>query len=78
MNNEYTFQDFTNDVADYIDSEYGSGNDLVMATLTDDERYTIKNMLDAHYHFNDSVNNTANYVIDYLRQTRNWTKDNIQ
>ena len=77
MNIEYTFQDFTNDIADYVDSEYGSGNDLVMTTLTDDERYTIKNMLDAHYHLNDSINNAANYVIRYLRESRNWIKENI-
>jgi hypothetical protein len=74
MNTEYSFKDFAHDVADYIDAEY-DGADI---TINDDERMTIKNMLDAHYHFNDSVSNAANYVIRYLRESRAWMEDNVQ
>lgn len=75
MNNEYVFQDFVNEVADYIDAEYDNAD---IVDLNDDERITIRNILDAHYHFNDSVSNTATYVIRYLRESRSWLKDNIQ
>ena len=75
MNTEYSFQDFAHDVADYIDAEY-DGADMI--NLNDDERATIKNMLDAHYNFDDSINNTANYVMMYLRESRAWMENNIQ
>ncbi|NDC73091.1 MAG: hypothetical protein EBZ62_06490 [Sphingobacteriia bacterium] len=69
MNNEYKFENFALDVADYIEAEY---SDNEFDDLNEDERLTIRNMLDAHYHFNDSISNAANYVINYLRTSRNW------
>ncbi len=72
MNTEYSFKDFAHEVADYIDAEYDNAD---MINLNDDERMTIKNMLDAHYHFNDSVSNAANYVIRYLRESRAWMEN---
>jgi len=72
MNTEYSFKDFAHEVADYIDAEYDNAD---MINLNDDERATIKNMLDAHYHFNDSVSNAANYVIRYLRESRAWMEN---
>ena len=41
------FEKFTYKVADYIDYEYG-GSDINDG-LSDDERYTIRNLLTAHY-----------------------------
>lgn len=75
MNKEYTLQQFTNHVTNYIDAEYGDSNDLITMQLSDDEKYTIKNILEAQYHAYDSPNNTANYIIHYLRESRNWAKD---
>ena len=70
------FEKFTYKVADYIDYEYG-GSDIHDG-LTDDERYTIRNLLTAHYEFGDSINNVANHIINYLRKTRQWNQQNIK
>jgi hypothetical protein len=67
---------FTYKVADYIDHEYG-GSDISDG-LTDDERYTIRNLVTAHYEWNDSVSNVANHIINYLRKTRQWNQENIK
>lgn len=75
MSIEYTFKDFVHDVATYIELEY---NDTDFDAITDDERMTVKNILDAHYHFNDSTSNAANYVISYLKESRAWTKENTK
>jgi hypothetical protein len=60
-------------VADYIDMEYGNVDD---GYITDDEKYTIKNIIAAHYDENDSINNTANAVALYIRDSRAWTQEN--
>lgn len=75
--NIYTLQDFTAKVADYIDHEYGESNDLVNESLNDAEKMTIKHMLHAYYSANNSINNAANYIIQYLRDSRKWMKENI-
>lgn len=38
---------------------------------------TIKHMLHAYYSANNSINNAANYIIQYLRDSRKWMKENI-
>lgn len=59
---------FIDKIADYIDAEYGGfDSDLVM---TDDEKHTIRTMMHSHFYANDSINNAANEVINYLRENR--------
>jgi predicted Zn-dependent peptidase len=63
-------------VADYISDEYdGLGEEGVM---TDDERYAVKSMLQAHYESKDSVNNAANYIMNYIKLNRLWMKENCE
>lgn len=76
MTNKSTFNQFMLFVADYIDSEYGGNNSSELRNLTFDEKHTIKNILDVHYNNNDSVNNTANDIMNYLKQDKIWTKKN--
>jgi predicted Zn-dependent peptidase len=67
---------YTNLVADYISDEYdGFSKDGLM---TDDEKYAIKNMLQAHYESKDSVNNAANYIMNYIKLNRLWMKENCE
>ena len=75
--NIYTSQDFTAKVADYIDYEYGESNALANESLNDAEKMTIKHMLHAHYSASDSINNAANYIIQYLRDSKQWMRENI-
>jgi hypothetical protein len=75
--NIYTLQDFTAKVADYIDHEYGESNDLVNESLNDAEKMTIKHLLHAHYTSGDSINNSANHIIKYVRDSKQWMKENI-
>lgn len=67
--NEYSLK-----VADYIEMEYGGfDSDMVM---TDDEKYTVRNIMVAHYDSNDSINNAANIVMTYLKKNRVWKENN--
>jgi hypothetical protein len=43
--------------------------------LTDDEKYTIRNMIHVHHECEDSVNNTANYIMSYLVESRQFMND---
>jgi hypothetical protein len=74
----WTMQEYTNRIADYIDAEYENGQSS-LGKLTDDEKYTIRNMIHMHHECEDSVNNTANYLMSYLvesRQVMNDIKEN--
>lgn len=71
---KWTMQEYTNKIADYIDAEYeGGASELGM--LTDDEKYTIRNMIHLHHECEDSVNNIANYVMTYLVESRHFMND---
>lgn len=71
---KWTMQEYTNKIADYIDAEYeGGASELGM--LTDDEKYTIRNMIHIHYECEDSVNNIANYIMSYLVESRHFMND---
>jgi len=65
-----TLKSYIYAVADYLDMEYDGMNKD--EDLTQDEKYAIKLMVTAHYEEKDSVSNTANYIIDYLRKNRDW------
>ena len=67
--NEYAIK-----VADYIEMEYGGfDSDVVM---TDDERFTVRNIMMGCYDANDSINNTANMIMEYLKKNRVWKENN--
>lgn len=69
-----TLQEYTNKIADYIDDEYeGGGEELGM--LTDDEKWTIRNIVTMHYECSDSINNVANYIMSYLVESREHMND---
>jgi hypothetical protein len=68
------FKDYVLKIADYIDHEYGDSD---MASLNDDEKSTIYQIMLAHYNNQDCVNNPANIIIFYLRENRTWLKNNI-
>lgn len=68
------FKEFVHCVADYITDEYDSID--LNNGLTDDEKWTIKNILLAHHEMQDSVNNTANQIISYIKHHRGWMKEN--
>lgn len=70
----WTMQEYTNRIADYIDAEY-DGASTQLGMLTDDEKYTIRNMINMHYECEDSVNNTANYLMSYLVESRQFLND---
>lgn len=70
----WTIQEYTNRIADYIDAEYDNGQSS-LGQLTDDEKWTIRNMIHMHYECEDSVNNTANYLMDYLVESRKFMND---
>jgi hypothetical protein len=61
-------------VATYIENEYGPDSDF--QELTMDEKYAIKMMLAFHYQENNSVNNAASDVISYIRDNREWMREN--
>jgi hypothetical protein len=68
------FGHFMNCVAEYIEQEY---LDLDLSSgFTDDERYTIKNIVTAHYEDGDVACNAANNVMCYLRTSREWMEKN--
>jgi len=64
------FSDYLNAIADYIGLEYGSIDDG--RPLSDDEKYTIRNIVHAHYEIDDSIANAANHIMDYLKTSRQW------
>jgi len=68
------FKDYVLKIADYIDTEYGDSD---MASLNDDEKSTIYQIMLAHYNNLDSINNPANIIIFYLRENRSWLEKNI-
>jgi hypothetical protein len=68
------FKDYVLKIADYIDAEYGDSD---MASLNDDEKSTIYQIMLAHYNNLDSINNPANIIIFYLRENRSWLEKNI-
>jgi hypothetical protein len=67
-------QEYTNRIADYIDAEYDNGQSS-LGELTDDEKWTIRNMIQMHYECEDSVNNTANYIMSYIVESRQFMND---
>jgi hypothetical protein len=71
---EYSLQTFRQEVGAYIAEEYEAS---ILIDLTQDEKIITKNMLDAHYAAGDSINNAANYVVRYLKESRAWINDNI-
>ena len=70
----WNLQEYTNRIADYIDAEYDNGQSS-LGQLTDDEKWTIRNMIQMHYECEDSVNNTANYIMSYLVESRQFMND---
>lgn len=44
--------------------------------LTDDERFTVRNIMMGCYDANDSINNTANMIMEYLKKNRVWKENN--
>lgn len=69
------FKKYLARIADYIDMEHGG---IEEGYLTDDEKHTIKNIVQFHYANNDSVNNTANTIANYIKENRSWMKQNIK
>ena len=67
--------DYMSLVADYIENEYGPDDDF--QELTMDEKYAIKMMLAFHHQENNSINNAASDVITYIRDNREWMRENI-
>ena len=71
---KWNLQEYTNRIADYIDAEYENGQSS-LGRLTDDEKYTIRNMIHLHHECEDSVNNIANYIMSYLVESRYFMND---
>jgi hypothetical protein len=55
--------------------EYG---DCEFHNVTQDEMHTIKMIGNSYYNNFDSVCNAANEIIKYVRDSREWTKENIK
>ena len=62
------FGDYVGAVADYIEKEYNPDD---FQNLNDDEKWTIRTMLESHYHYDNAVSNASNDIIHYLRSSRN-------
>lgn len=60
-------------VADYIDNEYGTSD---CKELTLDEKYAIKRILMCHFEYDNSINNAASHIINYIRENREWKREN--
>jgi hypothetical protein len=71
-----SFQEYLYAVADYISMEYGDIESDQQ--LTDDEKWTIKTISNAHYEMGDNASNAANYIMNFINSSRNWSKENIQ
>jgi len=67
-----TLKDYLYGVADYIGLEYGDMENG--QPLTDDEKYTIRQIVIGHYESNDSVANTSHHIMEYLNTSRKWIK----
>jgi hypothetical protein len=68
-----TLQEYLYGVADYIGLEYG---DMENGTpLSDDEKYVIRQISVAHYEEQDSIANTANNIMEYLKTSRKWIEE---
>lgn len=63
-------------VSDYISAEYGGLEQD--CNLSDDEKYTVKNIIVSHFQVQDSINNAANNVMAYIKDNRAWMKGNIK
>jgi hypothetical protein len=61
-------------VASYIEDEYGPDSDF--QELTMDEKYAIKRILMSHFELDNSINNAASDVISYIRENREWMREN--
>jgi hypothetical protein len=69
--------EYMSSVADYIENEYGPDDDF--EELTTDEKYAIKQILTSHFKdYNNSINNAASDVISYIRENREWMRENIK
>lgn len=75
-----TFTEYVDKVLFYMDNEYTKDTNVGLGTgdLSDDEKYTIRSMVYHHYYKDNSPSNTANEIIDYLRDSRNWMEDHIK
>lgn len=73
-NQNSSWGDYVGYVADYIEQEYDATE---FSHLTIDEKWTIRNMIDAHYFNHSSVSNASSDIIDYLKSSRQWMKDSI-
>ena len=74
---KWNLKEYTNQIADYIDAEYYN-RQLSICKLTDDEKDTIRNIIHLHHECEDSVNNTANYIMSYLVESRNLMNDPME
>jgi len=74
-----TFTEYVDKVLFYMDNEYTKDTNVGLGTddLSDDEKYTIRSMVYHHYYKNNSPSNTANEIIDYLRNSRSWMENHI-
>lgn len=63
-------------VATYIENEYGPDKDFTELTL--DEKYAVKRILMSHFEIDNSINNAASDVISYIRENREWMRENIK
>jgi hypothetical protein len=68
--------DYMLSVADYIENEYGPDSDFQELSL--DEKYAIRQILMSHFKLDNSINNAASDVISYIRDNRQWMRENIK
>jgi len=73
-NNNSSWGDYVGYVADYIEQEYDPDE---FTRLTDDEKWTIRSMIEASYHYDNAASNVATNIIDYLRTNRKWKDKNL-
>jgi len=71
-----SINNYLSSVASYIENEYGSDKNFQELTL--DEKYAIKQILMSHFELNNSINNAASDVISYIRDNREWMRENIK
>lgn len=55
-------------IADYISMEYRGIN--LDSYITFQEKQIVKKIILSHYQYSDSINNTANEIVKYLRNNR--------
>lgn len=66
------FGDYVGAVSNYIEKEYDADQ---FVNLTDDEKWSIRNIIETDYHYDNHINNSANNVINYLKSNRNLIKE---